>query len=424
MRAEAPLGSTSPDNSGRPKITKDVWFLLFVVGTAFMASRYDFQLSTLALPQFQQAFGYDDQTSVLIGTIAKIGAIPAVMLTLMADRIGRKPLFLMAILGFSASALLTAFAQNPVMLASGLFLTRLFTMVDELLAVVLLAEAAPPQARAWMLGLLSLLGASGDGVALAVYGTFADQPDAWRWMYAAGAVPALLSIIWRLALPESAAFVAASQANQANQFALIRANRRPVILMGIAYFLFWLPISPALSYNSQYLQSVAKWEPSQVALVSFAAGVIGLAGTFLGGRLADRFGRKPVALIATLICVLGLSGVYLSSNQFGLVGASLSLGYMAWFAASVALRATMTELIPTKARATVAGTSEIGASSGAILGGSLVAFLIPVLGGLGHALIAIMPLVILALIAIAFLPETKGRVLVEGEEAGPNVTTP
>ncbi|MFN5268654.1 MAG: MFS transporter [Hyphomonadaceae bacterium] len=409
---------TGPSGMGdRPKITKDVWFLLFVVGTAFMASRYDFQLSTLALPQFQQAFGYDDQTSVLIGTIAKVGAIPAVMLTLMADRIGRKPLFLLAILGFSASALLTAMAQNPLMLASGLFFTRLFTMVDELLAVVLLAEAAPPQARAWMLGLLSLLGASGDGIALAAYGTFADQPDAWRWMYAAGAVPAILSIIWRLALPESAAFVAAKQANQADQFALIRANRRPVILIGIAYFLFWLPISPALSYNSQYLQSVAKWEPSQVALVSFAAGMVGLVGTFLGGRLADRFGRKPVALVATLICVFGLSGVYLNS-QFGFVGAALSVGYMAWFAASVALRATMTELIPTKARATVAGTSEIGASSGAILGGSLVAFLIPVLGGLGHALLAMMPLVVLALVAIAFLPETKGRVLGEGEEVG------
>ena len=416
MRGEAQPQSGPSDAGNRPKISKEVWFLLFVVGTAFMASRYDFQLSTLALPQFQQAFGYDDQTSILIGTLAKVGAIPAVMLTLMADRIGRKPLFLMAILGFSASALLTAAALNPVMLAGGLFFTRLFTMVDELLAVVLLAEAAPPQARAWMLGLLSLLGASGDGVALAVYGSFADQSDAWRFMYAAGAVPALLSIIWRLALPESAAFLAANQAKQANQFELIRIYRRPVLLIGIAYFLFWLPISPALSYNSQYLQSVANWEPSQVALVSFAAGMIGLVGTFLGGRLADRFGRKPVAMIATLICVLGLSGVYLNST-FGFVGGALSIGYMAWFAASVALRATMTELIPTKARATVAGTSEIGASSGAILGGSLVAFLIPVLGGLGHALIAIMPMVVLALISIICLPETKGRVLGEGEEA-------
>ena len=416
MRGEAQPQSGPSDAGNRPQISKEVWFLLFVVGTAFMASRYDFQLSTLALPQFQQAFGYDDQTSILIGTLAKVGAIPAVMLTLMVDRIGRKPLFLMAILGFSASALLTAAALNPVMLAGGLFFTRLFTMVDELLAVVLLAEAAPPQARAWMLGLLSLLGASGDGVALAVYGSFADQSDAWRFMYAAGAVPALLSIIWRLALPESAAFLAANQAKQANQFELIRIYRRPVLLIGIAYFLFWLPISPALSDNSQYLQSVAKWEPSQVALVSFAAGMIGLVGTFLGGRLADRFGRKPVAMIATLICVLGLSGVYLNST-FGFVGGALSIGYMAWFAASVALRATMTELIPTKARATVAGTSEIGASSGAILGGSLVAFLIPVLGGLGHALIAIMPMVVLALIAIICLPETKGRVLGEGEEA-------
>lgn len=404
------------DNSKpeRPVVTRDVWFLLFVVGTAFMASRYDFQLSTLALPQFQQAFGYDDQTSILIGTIAKMGAIPAVILTLMADRIGRKPLFLMAIIGFSASALLTAVAQNPVMLATGLFLTRLFTMVDELLAVVLLAEAAPPQARAWMLGLLSLLGASGDGLALAIYGAFASEPDAWRWMYAAGAIPALLSIVWRLALPESAAFVAASQSSQSDPLTLIRQHRKSVLLIGLAYFLFWLPISPALTYNSQYLQGSAGWAPGQVALISFLAGTIGLLGTFVGGRLADRLGRKPVALVATFLTALGLSGLYFNPS-FLFAGATLCMGLMAWFAASVALRACMTELVPTKARATVAGTSEIGASGGAIVGGGLVALLIPVVGGLGPALLAVLPLVILALIAIACLPETRGRNLTEAD---------
>jgi MFS family permease len=403
------LNPSEPPPIGEPKakLTKDVWALLFVVGTAFMASRYDFQLSTLALPQFQQTFGYDAQTSIFIGTLAKVGAIPAVLLTFMADRIGRKPLFLGAIIGFSAAALMVATAQNPVMLTLGLFLTRMFTMVDELLAVVLLAEAAPAQARAWMLGLLSFLGASGDGSALIAYGNFADQPEAWRWMYAAGAVPALLSIFWRIGLPESAAFEAARAQGQPDPFKTIRTNLKPVLLISLAYFLFWLPISPAISYPSQYLQSEAGWNPAGVATISFMAGTVGLIGTFVGGALADKLGRRPVGIVATLICILGLSGVYLNQDK-QLIGITLSIGLLAWFAATVALRALMTELIPTTARATVAGTSEIGATSGAVVGGSIVAFLIPTMGGVGPAILAIMPMVFVAMIAIWFLPETKG----------------
>jgi MFS family permease len=397
--------------NGQPEQpARSIWPLLFVVGTAFMASRYDFQLSTLALPQFQATFGYDSQTSILIGTIAKIGAIPAVVLTFMADRIGRKPLFLWAIIGFSLSALVVALAHNAFMLTIGLFLTRLFTMVDELLAVVLLAEAAPPKARAWMLGLLSFLGAAGDGSALIAYGNFADQPDAWRWMYAAGAVPAVLSIFWRLGLPESAAFEASRGQKGPDPFATIAANKKPVLLIGLAYFLFWLPISPAISYPSQYLQTEGGWTPSAVATISFLAGVIGLVGTFLGGFLADRLGRKPVAIVATLICVLGLSGVYLN-KEANLIGITLSVGFVAWFAATVAMRALMTELIPTSARATVAGTSEIGSTSGAVVGGGLVALLIPILGGIGPSILAILPMVLVAMIAIWFLPETKGKAI-------------
>jgi MFS family permease len=389
-----------------------IWAVLFVVGTAFMASRYDFQLSTLALPQFQASFGYDGQTSILIGTIAKIGAIPAVILTFMADRIGRKPLFLAAIIGFSLSAIVVALAQNAIMLTLGLFLTRLFTMVDELLAVVLLAEAAPPKARAWMLGLLSFLGAAGDGSALIAYGKFASIPDAWRWMYAAGAVPAVLSIFWRLGLPESAAFEAARGQEQIDPFKTIGAHKKPVLLIGLAYFLFWLPISPAISYPSQYLQTEGGWTPAAVATISFLAGVIGLIGTFLGGAMADRLGRRPVAIVATLVCVAGLSGVYLNKDA-KLIGITLSVGLVAWFAATVAMRALMTELIPTSARATVAGTSEIGSTSGAVVGGSIVTFLIPILGGMGPSILAILPLVILALVAIWFLPETSGTTIRE-----------
>ena len=370
----------------RPKIPSNVWALLGVVGTAFMASRYDFQLSTLCLPQFQSAFDLSAQDVVLIGTFAKLGAIPAVFLTFFADRIGRKPLFLWAIIGFSASALLVATAQNVPALGLGLFFTRLFTMVDELLAIVLLAEAAPPAARAWMLGLLSFIGASGDGVALLTYGQMAEQTDAWRWMYAAGAIPALLSIFWRLGLPESAAFEAAKAQGQPDPLAVIKQHQRAVLLIGCAYFLFWVPISPALSFQSQYLQSEQGWTP---------------------GAVADRYGRKPVAWMATACCTTGLSVAYLVQDRVA-ISLGLCVGFMAWFAATVAMRALMTELIPTQARATLAGTSEIGSSSGAIAGGILVAVLVPQVGGFGPAILAIAPLSLLAVFAILRLPETRG----------------
>jgi hypothetical protein len=114
-----------------------------------------------------------------------------------------------------------------------------------------------------------------------------------------------------------------------------------------------------------------------------------------------------VAIVATLICVAGLSGVYLNKDP-NLIGMTLSVGFVAWFAATVAMRALMTELIPTSARATVAGTSEIGATSGAVVGGAIVALLIPILGGIGPSILAILPMVLIAMIAIWFLPETKG----------------
>jgi predicted MFS family arabinose efflux permease len=226
-------------------------------------------------------------------------------------------------------------------------------------------------------------------------------------MYAAGALPALLSIGWRIGLPESAAFQAAKEQTTLDPFETIGRYKKHVVLIGLAYFLFWIPISPAITYPSQYLQREGGWTPAAFATLSFLAGLVGLAGTFIGGFLADRMGRKPVAIFMTLACVAGLSGIYLNQGE-RLIAVTMSCGLVAWFGATVALRALMTELIPTSARATLAGTSEIGATSGAVVGGGMVAFLIPILGGIGPSILAILPLVVCAVVAIWLLPETNG----------------
>jgi putative MFS transporter len=401
----------------RPSVPlgRDLWGLLAVVGTAFMASRYDFQLSTLALKQFQDAFVLSETDVGALTAVAKLGALPAVVLTLMADRIGRKPLFLWSIVGFSASALLVAAAQNAAMLTTGLFFTRLFTMVDELLAVVILAEAAPPAARAWMLGALSSLGAMGDGAALIAYGNFGATPDAWRWLYAAGAAPALATVWWRLRLPESVAFEAARASGPPRPLRVLAANRRAALLIGLVYFLFWLPLSPALSFVSKHLQTDAGWTPGGVALLTFAAGTLGLLGTVFGGGLADRFGRRLVGGAGTLLAGAGLAGAYVAMDA-RVIGATYALGLLGWFAASVAIRALMTELVPTGARATLAGASEIASTTGAVTGIALMTALIGAAGGVGPAIVWLLPAVIAPVVALCLLPETRGRRL--EDEAG------
>jgi MFS transporter, SHS family, lactate transporter len=404
----------------REPVGKDVWFLLFVVGTAFMASRYDFQLTTLALPQMQASLGLTDTQIADMTALAKLGAIPAVVATFLSDRIGRKPLFLWSIVGFSLAAIMASVAQTGWALTTALFLTRFFTMIDELLAVVLLVEAAPALARGWMLGALSACGAWGDGLAISLYGAFAgDHPDAWRWLYAGGALPALLTIWWRMKLPESRAY-AATQASGSNtrQLAALKAVWKPAALIFLVAFLFWIPLSPALSLVSQHLQRGEGWQPGAVAILTLAAGTLGLVGTIFGGALADRFGRRPVALVGTLVAGAGMAGVYGGLGTTG-VAAAYALGLLGWFAASVALRALMAETVPTEVRGTMAGLTEIANTSGAVVGILVVARLTVPVGSTGAAVLAVLPVIVLAGLAILMLRETRGQAIPTADSGAP-----
>lgn len=396
----------------REPVGRDVWFLLFVVGTAFMASRYDFQLTTLALPQMQQSLALTDTQVADMTALAKLGAIPAVIATFLSDRIGRKPLFLWAIIGFSLAAIMAAHATRIETLTIGLFLTRFFTMIDELLAVVLLVEAAPPLARGWLLGALSACGAWGDGLAIGLYGAFAgDHPDAWRWLYAAGAAPALLTLWWRVRLPESGAYAAARAGGQTRQqLAAMQAVWRPAAVIFLVAFLFWIPLSPALSLVSQHLQRGAGWSPGGVALLTLAAGTLGLFGTVAGGALADKFGRRMVALAGTVVAGAGMAGVYLGLGSWAVAG-TYAAGLLGWFAATVALRALMAETVPTEVRGTMAGLTEIANTTGAFFGITVVARLTVPLGSTGAAVLAVLPVIVLAALSILLLAETRGRAI-------------
>lgn len=391
------------------KITIDLWLLLLVVGSAYLASRYDFQLSTLTIPQFKESLNLSDAAAANITALVKLGAIPAVFITFFADKIGRKPIFIVSIIGFSLSALIAANAQSGNILLLGLFLTRLFTMIGELLAVVILSESAPPTKRAFMLGAMAILGTLGDAFATIFYGFYGEKENAWRIMYMVGAFPAIFAIWWKFALKETNAFQN-SKDNLKNPFLAMKSQKKQLIIAFIVLFLFWIPISPALSLVSKYLQNSLGWKPSGVSTLTMIAGIVGMLGTVFGGSLADKFGRRPIGIFAMIMTAIGLFGVYWFKTGL-LIGIMYGFGLIGWFAFLVSSRALIAESVETDARASATGLSEIFATLGAYVGVQIVGLMLPSINNEGIIIRALMPCVFLAAIAMFFVKETKGKIL-------------
>ena len=415
------MGKAGPisELENKEKISKELWLLMLVVGAGYLTSRYDFQLSTLAVPQFQASLDLTDVDAANLTGLVKLGAIPAIFIVFLADKIGRKPVFLFSIIGFSISAIIAAYSNSYYSLLGGLFLTRLFTMIGELLAIVLVAEAAPPKRRAYMLGILAICGTLGDASAIIGYGFMDGVTDAWRTMYLFGALPAVLVIFWRSSLKESAAFKSAQARHQneksnLNPFESLKGNWKTMGLICFALFLFWIPISPALSLLSKHLQSDIGWKQSMVSTLQMGAGMMGFVGNALGGFLADKLGRKQVGLLGIALSGIGIFGTYFYSDTL-FIAAFYGICLLGWFMFLVSSRALTTESFETETRATATGTVEIAASSAAFLGNILVAQLIPLAGNTGNAILWLSPIIVLCLISFVFIKETKGKAMVASE---------
>ena len=146
-------------------------------------------------------------------------------------------------------------------------------------------------------------------------------------------------------------------------------------------------------------------------MIIFAAAPTTLAGYVVGGRLSDRFGRKPVTVSSVL--VFGLGAILLFTE----VRALYAPGFFLLAGADAAVQAVRTayvgELFPTELRATLG--SFVGAVN--VAAGSFGLALVGVLAGVidpSTSVIAMAVACTATVIVIRRLPETVGIDVIEG----------
>ncbi|MEO6874536.1 MAG: MFS transporter, partial [Opitutaceae bacterium] len=169
---------------------------------------FDSQMFNVALPALIVVFALDKAQAGAISSVTLASsALGGWIAGALSDRFGRVRVLQGTILWFSVFTLLCAFAQSYPQLLVLKALHGLGFGGEWAAGAVLMAETIRPAHRGKALGFVQSAWAVGWGVSVVIYaGLFTWLPAAiaWRVMFLAGVLPALLVIYVRRAIPEPA----------------------------------------------------------------------------------------------------------------------------------------------------------------------------------------------------------------------------
>jgi MFS family permease len=357
----------------------------------------------------------------------------------LADYIGRKRTMIYAILAYSLLTGLTALSFNWISFALLRFAVGIAIGSEWATGSSMMAELWPQGARGKGAGLMQC--GLGIGFFLASFiWLFVSGfgPDAWRFMFVIGILPALLTLWIRTSIDESevwqevnakrraararkdtgATLTANEQAltrfTVADLFAEPEIRKRTIVafLMSLTTTLAWWGIS---SWVPPYIASVAAKNGLPGLQWASYAGMAYNFGAILGyvslGFLSDYFGRKPVTMAYFAIAFLMTPVLFLWTADPTLllvaaaVNAFFTLGQYSW------MPVWLPELFPTRSRATGLAFTFNAPRFIAFLGPLFAGVLIVQFGGYSHAAMTIACIYVLGFCVAPFLPETSGKPL-------------
>ncbi len=278
--------------------------------------------------------------SALLGAAA--GALTAGRF---ADRFGRLFTMKVAAVLFLLSALVTGLAPNLLVLVIGRIIGGVGVGVASVIAPAYIAEVAPARIRGRLGSLQQLAIVSGIFLSLLVDYVFAAAAggsreefwfglEAWRWMFLAMAVPAVVYGVLTLTIPESPRYLIAThripearrilstllgergldikieriretmEREKPPSWADLRAPRSgllPIVWVGLGLSVFQQFVGiNVIFYYSNILWEAVGFSEADSFVITVITSVVNIATTLIAIASVDRFGRRPLLLIGSV----------------------------------------------------------------------------------------------------------------------------
>lgn len=375
----------------------------------------DVTLYTFAIPALMAAWGL---SRAALGDLASLtllsSALGGWLAGVLCDRIGRVRTLQLTVLWFSAFTFLCGLAQGWGQFQACRVLMGLGFGGEWAAGAVLMGETIAPRYRGRAVGTVQSAWAVGWGAAalLATFLQLALPPAlAWRAMFLAGLLPALLVVYLRRQVEEPQAWLRRRGA-PAGRF--LDIFRPPLLRTTVLAALLTSGAQGGYYALTTWLPTFLKTERQLSVLDSgLYLGVIiagAFAGYLAGAHLADRIGRRRlfgVFALAAILVVLAYTHAAIDNRLMLLLGFPLGFCASGYYSG---VGPFLTELFPTAVRGSGQGFCyNFGRGVGALFP-ALVGHLAGLPLGQAIALFAVMAYALMFAAAL-LLPETVGREL-------------
>ena len=400
--------------------------LLLLLSSATFFEGYDNFVLSFVLALVLVDLGGTEAEAGWIRALVGLGAVVAFLLSAQADRIGRRRLLLITIVGYTASAALTALSPNLVWLATAQFAAQVFLGAEWAVAVTIVVEDFPSHERGRALGIVTSMNTLGGIlVGLLAFVGLQSTPLGWRAFFVVGLIPLVLIAIGRRSMRETERYeaVRADPSSEHLDHTSLwepwrREFRSNVLAVGLLTFFRHAAVAAAAFWWAYYAQQEVGMSVSLSGLYLAAAGVLGAVGFIAAGRLMDRFGRRPT-FVAYMLGTLAFGTWLFQIRSAALMLPVLCAAIFCGLGSVAMTSAFSTEPFPTYVRSRAAAWCRnafevVGGIVGPLVVGLLGDHVSGPVGSIGDA----MSLTIVALIppaiflTLVYVPETMDEDLV------------
>ena len=328
------------------------------------------------LPLYAKSFQAAEwQIGLLLGCYSFMQFLASPVLGYISDRIGRKPVLLVSLIGSAIGYAVMASAASLTML----FIARIIAGICGAsvgTAAAYIADITPPENRSRRMGLIGAAFGVGFVLGPAIGGILSQFWTKGPFWFGAG-LAFLNAIAVLLILPEPEKHVKRSEAAvAAGPEAVDQSGRGGILILVVTYFVAIAGFAIVTMIYPQVLDRRFSLTPAQISLVFV---FLGLVGAFIQGgaigRMAKRFGDYQLATVGLLLMAISMVIMPFAHNiplflvfTFGLAaGNSL---------AQPTLMAMASRLAASTAQGRVIGTVQSAGSLGRVVGPSAGGFML------------------------------------------------